>query len=166
MIKFILKHCNDIMFVSHFRSLLLLMLKSEGPLSFIILFNVTFTCVYSGACSHADRVINEHITCLYLNTHSRHAVWSIKVHWNHSIYDEWSYYFRSLETVVLPESLNTETVVPKSSNTEMVVPNSSNTNMVRETSDTNMIPKALSNGMKQSASRGKSRGKITRKYVF
>jgi len=56
-------------------------------------------------------------------------------------------------------------VVPKSSNTEMVVPNSSNTNMVRETSDTNMIPKALSNGMKQSAS-GKSRGKITRKYVF
>ncbi|KEH38894.1 RING/FYVE/PHD zinc finger protein [Medicago truncatula] len=69
---------------------------------------------------------------------------------------------RSLETVVLPESLNTETVVPKSSNTEMVVPNSSNTNMVRETSSTNMIPKALNNGMKQSAS-GKSRGKITRK---
>ncbi|RHN75371.1 putative histone acetyltransferase chromatin regulator PHD family [Medicago truncatula] len=69
---------------------------------------------------------------------------------------------RSLEAVVLPESLNTETVVPKSSNTEMVVPNSSNTNMVRETSSTNMIPKALNNGMKQSAS-GKSRGKITRK---
>ncbi|KEH38885.1 hypothetical protein MTR_2g084365 [Medicago truncatula] len=45
----------------------------------------------------------------------------------------------------------------------MVVPKSSNTNMVRETSATNMIPKALNNGMKQSASRGKSRGKITRK---
>jgi len=98
MIKFILKRCNDIMFVGHFRSLLLLMLKSEGSLSCIVLFKVTFSCVYSGT-SYVYRVIIEHITCLYLNTNSKDAVWSIKVHWNHSIYNEWSYYFRSLETV-------------------------------------------------------------------
>ncbi|WJX81879.1 hypothetical protein P8452_64709 [Trifolium repens] len=62
---------------------------------------------------------------------------------------------RSPETVVVPESLNTEMAVPNSLNSEMAVPESSNTQM---------IPKALSTRMKQSASRGKSRGKITRKH--
>ncbi|XP_045803126.1 uncharacterized protein LOC123896792 [Trifolium pratense] len=81
---------------------------------------------------------------------------------------------RSPETVVVPESLNTgmavpkslnnEMAVPKSLNTEMVVPNSLNSEMaVPESSNTQMIPKGLSTRMKQSASRGKSRGKITRK---
>ncbi|CAL5200687.1 unnamed protein product [Lathyrus oleraceus] len=65
----------------------------------------------------------------------------------------------------VPKSLNTEIMVPKSLNTEMVVPNSSNTEMVVPKSlNTGMIiPKASNTGMKQSASRGKSRGKITRK---
>jgi hypothetical protein len=57
----------------------------------------------------------------------------------------------------VPNSLNTEMAVPNSLNSEMAVPESSNTQMV---------PKALSTRMKQSASRGKSRGKLTRKYVF
>ncbi|WJX30353.1 hypothetical protein P8452_18905 [Trifolium repens] len=47
----------------------------------------------------------------------------------------------------------------------MAVPNSLNSEMaVPESSNTQMIPKALSTRMKQSASRGKSRGKITRKH--
>ena len=85
---------------------------------------------------------------------------------------------RSQETVVATESLITETVVPKSLNTNTVVENSSNTDtvvpntetaipntgtVIPESSNTHMIPKALNTGMKQSASRGKSRGKITRK---
>ncbi|CAK8535317.1 unnamed protein product [Lathyrus sativus] len=62
---------------------------------------------------------------------------------------------RSPETVAVSESLKTEKAVPKLLNTEMVVPKSLNTEMI--------IPKASNTGMKQGASRGKSRGKITRK---
>ncbi|WJX73596.1 hypothetical protein P8452_57359 [Trifolium repens] len=71
---------------------------------------------------------------------------------------------RSPETVVVPESLDTGMEVPNSLNTEMAVPNSLNSEMaVPESSNTQMVPKALSTRMKQSASRGKSRGKLTRK---
>ncbi|XP_058779758.1 uncharacterized protein LOC131653585 [Vicia villosa] len=64
----------------------------------------------------------------------------------------------------VPKSLNTEIVVPNSSNTDTVVPNSLDTEMVVSgSSNTQTIPKASNTGMKQSASRGKSRGKITRK---
>ncbi|KAL5081837.1 hypothetical protein RYX36_010258 [Vicia faba] len=82
---------------------------------------------------------------------------------------------KSLNTeMVVPNSSNTDTVVPNSSNTDTVVPNSSNTDtvvpnssdpemVVSESSNSQIIPKASNTGMKQSASRGKSRGKITRK---
>lgn len=115
-----------------------------------------------------------------------YVLWCIKLLWNFCISlskDESSYYFRFPEPAVIPKSLTTEADVPKSLNTEMVVPKSLNTEMavpkslnnkvipkalntetaVPKSLNNKVIPKALNAGMKQSASRGKSQGRLTRK---